>query len=56
MDYKIWDPLHECLDSQDLEGLQLECLRTTLERVDKGPCNKEKFRLSLGIAYEAMRI
>ena len=44
MDYKIWDPLHECLERKDLERLQLERLRTTLERVAKVPCYQEKFR------------
>ena len=44
MDYKIWDPLHECLDRKDLERLQLERLRTTLERVAKVPCYRDKFR------------
>jgi phenylacetate-CoA ligase len=44
VDYKIWDPLHECLDRKDLERLQLERLRTTLERVAKVPCYRDKFR------------
>jgi phenylacetate-CoA ligase len=39
----IWDPLHECLQRKDLEHLQLEHLRSTLERVSKVPCYKEKF-------------
>jgi len=44
VDYKIWDPLHECLERKDLERLQLERLRLTLERVSKVPCYQEKFR------------
>lgn len=40
---KIWDPLHECLERKDLQHLQLERLRTTLDRVAKVPCYREKF-------------
>jgi len=40
----IWDPLHECLDRKDLERLQLERLRTTLQRVAKVPCYQDKFQ------------
>ena len=43
MNHNIWDPLHECLERKDLERLQLERLRSTLERVAKVPCYKEKF-------------
>lgn len=42
---RIWDPVHECLDRADLERLQLERLRATLERVyHRVPCYQEKFR------------
>ena len=44
MKHNIWDPLHECLERSDLERLQLERLRTTLERVTKVPCYQEKFK------------
>ncbi len=44
MKHNIWDPLHECLERKDLERLQLERLRTTLERVTKVPCYQEKFK------------
>lgn len=44
MIHNIWDPLHECLERKDLERLQLERLRTTLERVAKVPCYQEKFK------------
>ena len=44
MEYNIWDPLHECLARKDLEHLQLERLRATLDRVAKVPCYQEKFR------------
>ncbi len=43
MNHNIWDPLHECLERGDLERLQLERLRSTLERVAKVPCYKHKF-------------
>ena len=46
MNHNIWDPLHECLDRKDLERLQLERLRSTLERVAKVPCYKDKFAAS----------
>ena len=46
MNHNIWDPLHECLERKDLERLQLERLRSTLERVAKVPCYKEKFAAS----------
>ncbi|MDH3997511.1 MAG: phenylacetate--CoA ligase [Desulfuromonadales bacterium] len=46
MSYNIWDPLHECLDRKDLERLQLERLRATLERVSKVDCYREKFKKS----------
>jgi len=42
---RIWDPAHECLPRIDLERLQLERLRATLERVwQRVPCYQEKFR------------
>lgn len=44
MKHNIWDPLHECLERQDLERLQLERLRMTLNRVAKVPCYREKFQ------------
>jgi len=44
VEYNIWDPLHECLERADLQRLQLERLRATLERVAKVPCYQEKFR------------
>ena len=44
MTHNIWDPLHECLERKDLEHLQLERLRSTLERVAKVPCYQEKFK------------
>ncbi|HKJ29689.1 MAG TPA: phenylacetate--CoA ligase [Desulfuromonadales bacterium] len=46
MNHNIWDPLHECLERKDLERLQLERLRSTLERVAKVPCYKDKFAAS----------
>jgi phenylacetate-CoA ligase len=46
VNHNIWDPLHECLERKDLERLQLERLRSTLERVAKVPCYKEKFAAS----------
>ena len=46
MNHNIWDPLHECLEREDLEHLQLERLKTTLERVVKVPCYQEKFKLA----------
>ncbi len=51
----IWDPAHECLERTDLERLQLERLRTTLERVDRRvPCYQEKFRRA-GVDIDAIR-
>ena len=44
MKHNIWDPLHECLERKDLERLQLERLRSTLDRVTKVPCYQEKFK------------
>ncbi len=46
MKHNIWDPLHECLEREDLEHLQLERLKTTLERVVKVPCYQKKFKLA----------
>jgi len=46
VNHNIWDPLHECLERKDLERLQLERLRSTLERVAKVPCYKDKFAAS----------
>jgi len=46
LNHNIWDPLHECLERKDLERLQLERLRSTLERVAKVPCYEEKFKRS----------
>lgn len=41
---KIWDALHECMKREELEQLQLERLRTTLQRVNSNvPCYQEKF-------------
>ncbi len=43
--HRIWDPVHECLERRDLERLQFERLRATLERVyHRVPCYQEKFR------------
>ncbi|HKI50772.1 MAG TPA: phenylacetate--CoA ligase [Geothermobacteraceae bacterium] len=43
---RIWDPVNECLDRQELEALQLERLRSTVRRVfDKVPCYQDKFSL-----------
>lgn len=42
--HNIWDPLHECLERSDLERLQLQRLRSTLDRVSKVPCYQEKFK------------
>jgi phenylacetate-CoA ligase len=43
--HRIWDPVHECLERSDLERLQLERLRATLQRVYlRVPCYQEKFR------------
>ncbi|MBW2477325.1 MAG: phenylacetate--CoA ligase [Deltaproteobacteria bacterium] len=44
MEHRIWDPIHECLERPDIERLQLERLRETLERVSHVPCYREKFR------------
>ena len=44
MKHNIWDPLHECLARKDLEHLQLERLRSTLDRVAKVPCYQNKFK------------
>jgi phenylacetate-CoA ligase len=44
LNHNIWDPLHECLERRDLERLQLERLRATLERVSKIPCYQNKFK------------
>ena len=49
MEHKIWDPLHECLERKDLERLQLERLKATLERVSKVPYYRKKFETA-GIA------
>jgi phenylacetate-CoA ligase len=43
VEHKIWDPLHECLERKDLQRLQLERLKSTLERVAKVPYYKNKF-------------
>ncbi len=52
---RIWDPTHECLDRCDLERLQLERLRATLERVyHRVPCYQQKF-LQAGLAPEDIR-
>ena len=51
MNHNIWDPLHECLERKDLERLQLERLRSTLERVAKVPFYQEKFKAA-GISPE----
>jgi len=41
---RIWDPLHECMDREELELLQLTRLRSTLERVYRDvPCYRRKF-------------
>jgi phenylacetate-CoA ligase len=41
---KIWDPKNECLERDELTSLQLERLKSTLERVySKVPCYKDKF-------------
>lgn len=44
VNHNIWDPLHECLERKDLEHLQLERLRSTLERVSKVSCYQDKFQ------------
>jgi phenylacetate-CoA ligase len=45
LSHRIWDPVHECLPRTDLERLQLERLRSTLERVwQRVPCYQQKFR------------
>jgi phenylacetate-CoA ligase len=44
VEHRIWDPIHECLERPDIERLQLERLRETLERVSHVPCYREKFR------------
>jgi len=49
--HTIWDPLHECLERSDLERLQIERLRDTLERVSKVPCYRDKFAKA-GISVE----
>jgi phenylacetate-CoA ligase len=49
---RIWDPTHECLDRCDIERLQLERLRATLERVyHRVPYYQQKF-LQAGITPE----
>lgn len=49
---RVWDPINECLDRQDLEILQLERLRGTVRRVaERVPCYQEKFR-QLGLRPE----
>lgn len=41
---KIWDPKNECLDRDELNSLQLDRLKKTLERVYANvPCYKDKF-------------
>jgi phenylacetate-CoA ligase len=52
--HKIWAPLQECLERKDLERLQLERLRSTLERVSKVPCYQNKFRMA-GVGPEDIR-
>jgi len=43
---RIWDPANECLDRQELAVLQLERLRSTVQRVfDRVPCYQDKFSL-----------
>jgi phenylacetate-CoA ligase len=42
--HNTWDPLHECLERKDLERLQLERLRSALERVSKVSCYQKKFK------------
>jgi len=42
---RIWDPVNECLDREELENLQLDRLRATVHRVfNRVPCYQEKFR------------
>ncbi|MDT8440945.1 MAG: phenylacetate--CoA ligase [Desulfuromonadales bacterium] len=53
MSQKIWDPLHECLERADLERLQLERLRRTLERAAQVPCYRDRFA-SAGIGPESV--
>jgi len=41
---RIWDPVNECLDREDLELLQLSRLRATVDRVLRSvPCYRQKF-------------
>jgi len=43
---RIWDQANECLDRQELAVLQLERLRSTVQRVfDRVPCYQDKFSL-----------
>ncbi|MBW2520983.1 MAG: phenylacetate--CoA ligase, partial [Deltaproteobacteria bacterium] len=51
MEHRIWDPIHECLERPDIERLQLERLRETLERVSHVPCYREKFR-NLNLSFD----
>ncbi|GAB4169959.1 MAG: phenylacetate--CoA ligase [Geothermobacteraceae bacterium] len=44
-DIRIWDPVHECMERDQLRQLQLDRLRETLDRVYHNvPCYQEKFR------------
>jgi phenylacetate-CoA ligase len=51
VEHRIWDPIHECLERPDIERLQLERLRETLERVSHVPCYREKFR-NLNLSFD----
>jgi phenylacetate-CoA ligase len=43
---RIWDQANECLDRQELAVLQLERLRSTVQRVfERVPCYQDKFSL-----------
>lgn len=42
---RIWDPVHECMDREQLRRLQLVRLQETLDRVYHNvPCYQDKFR------------
>ncbi len=51
----IWDPKNECMAREDLERLQLERLKSTLEQTyHRVPCYQGKFKLA-GVSPEDVR-
>ena len=52
---RIWDPTHECLPREELQRLQLQRLRSTLQRAcTHVPCYQAKFN-EAGIAPDEIR-